>query len=115
MVQKLGQVSCPHHTEGRKYRRCRVWADGFLGSREIPRQSLNTRSWEEAQKKVREWESQGSSGPEPEPEPVSIKQACDSFIRDAGVRNLREPTLYKYHLLFRQLRDFALRKGLRFM
>ena len=29
------------------------------------------------------------------------------FIADAEAQNLREPTRYKYRLLFRQLQDFA--------
>jgi integrase/recombinase XerD len=41
-----------------------------------------------------------------------VKEACDKFIADAEARNLREPTLYKYRLLFRQLRDFATQYGL---
>ncbi len=42
-----------------------------------------------------------------QPKPLTVKEACDKFIADAEARNLREPTLYKYRLLFRQLRDFA--------
>jgi integrase/recombinase XerD len=46
---------------------------------------------------------------------VTIKQACDSFEADAKARDLREPTLYKYRLLFRRLQEFAEGRGLRFV
>jgi site-specific recombinase XerD len=36
-----------------------------------------------------------------------VKEARDKFLVDAEARNLREPTLYKYRLLFRQLQEFA--------
>ena len=36
-----------------------------------------------------------------------MKEACDKFLVDAEARNLREPTLYRYRLLFRQLQEFA--------
>jgi hypothetical protein len=36
-----------------------------------------------------------------------VAEACDKFIDDAEAQNLREPTLYKYRLLFRQLQNFA--------
>jgi len=39
--------------------------------------------------------------------PLTVAEACDKFIADAEAQNLREPTLYKYRLLFRQLQDFA--------
>jgi len=41
------------------------------------------------------------------PAPLTVAEACDKFIADAEAQNLREPTLYKYRLLFRQLQDFA--------
>lgn len=34
------------------------------------------------------------------------------FLADAEARSLREPTLYKYRLLFRQLQEFAALYGL---
>jgi hypothetical protein len=105
---------CPHRTKGRKYRRCRcpIWADGFLGPEEI-RKTLNTRDWEKAQAIIREWEAEGSQAPEPEA--VTITQAWEDFLADARARNLREPTVYKYDLLSRQMALFAGDQGLRFL
>jgi integrase/recombinase XerD len=58
------------------------------------------------------WESEGIVGGGA---PVLIKTACDKFLEDAKARGLREPTLYKYRLLFRQLQEFADSNGLAFV
>ncbi len=106
--------SCPHKNEGRKYRRCQcpVWVDGHLNGVEIHK-TLRTRDWQKAQDLVRQWEAEGQ--PTQEEQPVSVKEACDKFVADAEARNLREPTLYKYRLLFRQLQNFARENGLSFI
>jgi integrase len=105
---------CDHRSEGRKYRRCRcpIWADGFLGREEI-RKSLETTDWEKAQGIIREWEAEGPQAPDPDP--VTIAQAWEEFMADAKARNLREPTVYKYHLLSRQMARFAEDQGLRLL
>ena len=46
---------------------------------------------------------------------LGIKDACDRYMQDAQARDLKEPTLYKFRLLFRQLQAFADDKGLVFM
>jgi integrase/recombinase XerD len=106
--------SCEHRSEGRRYRRCRcpIWADGVLNGAEV-RRSLEMRDWEKAQQRVREWEAEGEITTTAQP--VTIEQACDDFLEDAKARKLREPTLYKYRLLFRQMREFAAEQGLRFL
>ena len=107
---------CDHRNEGRDYRRCKcpVWVDGFLAKTEL-RQSLKTRDWQKATETVREWEARGTIKEETHDQPVTIQHACDEFIRDAQARELREPTLYKYRLLFRRLQEFAGEQGLRFV
>ena len=105
---------CAHRTEGRGYRRCRctIWVDGFIGRQEI-RKSLGTRDWDEAQKTIREWEAAGEL-PVPQAEqPITIEQATSEFIADAEARNLKDKTVYKYRLLFRQLSEFAENQGIR--
>lgn len=106
--------NCEHRVEGRKYRRCRcpIWVDGSLNGVEI-RESLEHRDWEKAQGQIREWEAEGMIAATVQP--ITIEQACDAFLEDAQARKLREPTLYKYRLLFRQIREFAGEKGLRFL
>ncbi|MDA2914396.1 phage integrase SAM-like domain-containing protein, partial [Acidobacteriia bacterium AH_259_A11_L15] len=72
---------------------------------------MGLRDWQKANEKAREWEAQGKIETE-KPEPTTVKAACNSFESDAVARGLREPTLYKYRLLFRQLQDFARDNGL---
>jgi integrase/recombinase XerD len=102
---------CVHRSKGRKHRHCRcpVWVDGYLNGIRIHR-SLDTRDWEKGQRIVREWEAEGEKSKEPEA--VTIAQACEEFLRDATARNLREPTIYKYRLLFRRLHEFTRGKGI---
>jgi integrase/recombinase XerD len=107
---------CAHRNTGRKYRRCRcpIWADGFIGRQEI-RKSLGTRDWDEAQKKVREWEAAGDITDPPDKQPITIEQARDEFLADAEARNLKDKTIYKYRLLFRQLVEFSQGRGIRYL
>ncbi|SRR5258707_1965325 len=97
---------CKQRHDGRSYRRCPcpVWVDGLLNGVEI-RRSLKTRDWQSAHELVRQWEADGKR--EERPAPIAVKDACDKFISDAEARGLREPTVYKYRLLFRQLQEFA--------
>ena len=106
------QDRCEHRRDGRKYRRCHcpVWVDGWLNGEEIHK-SLRTRDWEKAQRIVRDWEAEGEQSEEQEV--MTIVRACEIFLEDATARSLREPTLYKYRLLFRRLQEFAQGKGIR--
>lgn len=108
--------NCEHRSEGRKFRRCRcpIWADGFLAGQEI-RKSLNTVNWQMAQDTVRVWEAKGNLYSDEKDLGLTVKAACERFINDGDARGLREPTLYKYRLLFRQLGEFSNSKGLRFL
>jgi integrase/recombinase XerD len=114
-VYRRHRKNCKHLLEGRKYRHCQcpLWIDGILGGVEI-RESLKIRDWQRAQQIAREWEVKGKRI-EDAPQPITFKQACDKFVADAEARGLREPTLYKYKLLFRQLQSFAKDRGLRFL
>lgn len=112
IIYRRHEKRCVHRPKGRKHRHCRcpVWVDGHLNGVRI-HHSLDTREWEKAQRIVREWEAEGEKSKEPES--VTIAHAHEEFIRDATARNLREPTLYKYRLLFRQLQEFSQSKGIR--
>ncbi len=114
-IYRRHRRACPHRGQGRKYRRCQcpIWADGFLGGQEI-RKSLGLRDWTQAQGKVREWEF-GNRQTVEQPQPVNISEATEKFLADAEARRLNESTVYKYKLLFGRLKDFAARRGLRFL
>lgn len=105
---------CPHRGKGRRYRRCRcpLWVDGFLSQVEI-RKSLGLLDWENAQQLIREWEAEGT--PVQKLQTVSVKQAHEEFLSDARDRKLRESTLKKYSVLFRQIDSFAAESGLLFL
>jgi len=77
------------------------------------RKSLGIRDWQKAQDLIRKWEADGRVVEEAKP--TSVIEACEKFLTDAEARNLREPTLYKYRLLFRQLQEYANDNGLQFI
>jgi integrase len=108
--------ACEHRAKGRKYRHCRcpIHVDGFLNGARV-RVALDARDWQKAQEKVREWEAEGSMETERRPELVTVERATEEFLRDAEARNLRASTLYKYRLLFSQMKRFAFDMGLRFV
>jgi integrase/recombinase XerD len=76
------------------------------------RRSLKTRNWQKALAEARQKELEGFKQKTQSP---TIEQACDKYLEDAKARELREPTLYKFRLLFRQLKQFATDKGLVFV
>jgi integrase len=114
IIYRRHEKRCVHRPRGRKHRHCRcpVWVDGHLNGVRV-HQSLDTRDWEKAQRIVREWEAEGERPAETEA--VTIARACEVFLEDAAARNLREPTLYKYRLLFRRLQEFGKGKGIQFV
>jgi len=115
-IYRRHRKDCAHRSEGRKYRRCRcpIWVDGFLAGIEI-RKSLDTKDWEKAQDEIRKWEAEGKEVTEKNARHVSIEHATAEFETDATARGLRERTIYKYKVLFRQLEGFADAKRLRFL
>jgi integrase len=46
---------------------------------------------------------------------VTIEKATAAFEDDAEARGLRKPSIYKYKLLFKQLKAFAENEGIRFL
>ncbi len=115
-IYRRHRKGCEHRNEGRKYRRCRcpIWVDGFLAGQEI-RKSLDTTDWREAQDIVREWEAKGQIVHEVANTSLSFAAAFDTFIADCKARGLREASIYKYRLLFKQLREFADQQGRRYL
>jgi len=119
-IYRRHKKACGHRDKGRRYRGCQcpIWVDGFLAGKEI-RESLTKlfelRDWQKAQEKVREWEASGSMESEHEAEAVTVEQSTKEFLQDAEARNLRASTVYKYRLLFAQIKAFALDAGFRFL
>jgi integrase/recombinase XerD len=90
------RCGCPIHTDyrvnGKRYRR-----------------TLKTTNWQKAIADARKRELEGF---QEKPKSPTVEQATDAFIQDAKARALREPTLYKFTLLFRQMKQFADKEGL---
>lgn len=117
-IYRRHQKDCEHRAEGRRYRRCHcpIWVDGSLAGQEIHR-SLGLLNWDEAQALIRKWETdKQSKSKSPEDEtPITADQAWKCFLSDMEARNLSISTVRKYKLLSRQMQDFAVRHGLRFL
>jgi integrase/recombinase XerD len=107
--------SCGHRNEGRNYRRCRcpIWVDGSLGGREI-RKALGELDWERAQKSVREWEAIREL-PERATGQTTVGNAMAEFLADAKARKLKDSTVDRHRILFRQLEAFAASQGIRYL
>ncbi len=105
------EKTCPHTRRKSKKCHCPIWVDWRVSGKRI-RKPIGLRDWGLAQQRARVWESEGVVGGGT---PILIKTACEKFLDDAKARGRREPTLYKYRLLFRQLQAFAEEHGLVFI
>jgi integrase len=87
---------------------CPIYAEYRVNKRRF-RRTLKTTNWQKALADARKKEMEGFK------EKVTsstVEQATDAFLADAKARELREPTLYKFRLLFRQMKSFADAHGL---
>lgn len=90
---------------------CPIFKEWRVNGRKF-RKSMKTRNLQKALSIVRQEEIVGVRKPTTSP---AIKDACDKYLQDAQARALKDPTLYKFRLLFRQLQTFAENKGLIFV
>jgi integrase/recombinase XerD len=97
---------CDH--KERTWRRCScpLWVDGLLRGRRHHK-SLKVRNWGIAAEMAQKLEAEGV-----EEEAKKIQDATDDFVRDAEARGLRKGSIYKYRLMFQQLKEFAEARGL---
>lgn len=108
--------NCTHRSNGRKYRRCHcpLWADGFIGRLEV-RKAVGTSQWEKGLDTIREWETSGALPVKDEKQPTSIDVAKTQFLADAEARKLKDSTIDRHRILFRQLDAFATSQGIRYL
>jgi integrase/recombinase XerD len=103
------------------YRRCHCpkWINGTLSSGKFIRISAQTRSWENAERKVRAMDGDTEPPRPPEPETeirISIDDAVQQFLRDEAARQLAKTTTCQSKTLFeRQLLSWARTEGLVFL
>lgn len=90
---------------------CPIYQEFRVGKKRF-RKSLKTRNWQKAIAEARKNELEAFKQ---KPKSPTIEQACAAYLQDATARELREPTLYKFKLLFRQLKEFAANEGLVFV
>lgn len=89
---------CRHTSRDERRCSCPIAVEGTLDG-EYLRRSLGVRSWEAAQKKIREWETTGRK------DPVKVSYACNSFLKDCEARRVGPAQLGKYKLLIKELKD----------
>lgn len=90
---------------------CPIYQEFRINGRRF-RKTLKTTNWQKALADAR---SKEMGGFEEKPKSPTIDQACKAYLADAKARELRQPTLYKFDLLFRQLEEFAKNQGLVFV
>jgi integrase/recombinase XerD len=104
-------ADCPHKKKGRGWKRCGcpVWFQGMVEGRRV-RESLDTRNWEVAAKKVLSWEA----GKEKE-ERITIGEAVRRFLDDCVARSLKNASIKKYRVILEKLKDFSARRNLTYV
>lgn len=113
MIHVFRRHQPPCEQTARDYQKCAcpIYIDWRVGSQRI-RKSLKTRNWQRAIATARRMEIDGFKEQETSP---TIEDATNKFIADAEARELRPPTIYKFKLLFRQMKEFAANQGLVFV
>jgi integrase len=102
-------------------RPCPIWVRGTDPSGKYIRQSLkktigySTRDWNEAHRKIHEWEQSGN-----QPQPVvesrkTIEQLQAMYVDNMTTQNLASETIRKTRFLFAQLITFAAQQNLEFV
>ena len=102
-------------------RPCPIWVRGTSPSGEYIRQSLkktigySTRDWNEAHRKIQEWENSGS-----QPQPVvesrtTVERLQAMYVSNMTTQNLASETIRKTRFLFTQLLAFAQQQNLKFV
>lgn len=91
-------ADCKFASRDHRNCQCPIWVQGILDGRKI-RKSLNLRSWEAAQKLIRDWEANPTGAA------VTVNEACEKFITDAQARKLSEPMLRKLRHVTKELKD----------
>jgi site-specific recombinase XerD len=100
---------CPvEHREEMRECSCPILKEWRVNGKRFPK-SMKTGNYQKALAIVRREEIDGIKQLTMSP---LIKDACDKYMEDARAPNLKEPTLYKFQLLFRQLQDFASDQGI---
>ena len=91
---------------------CPIWVDGFHNGGEI-RRSLRQSTWDDAVEVLETLKD--NKGQSVRPEPITIENAKKKFLDDMEHCGLAEVTIYKYRIMFKQLKALAIARGLRYL
>lgn len=114
-IYRRHSSDCVHKADGRKWKRCKcpIWTDGSLNGNELRTslEKVGCQTWEQAQAKVREWETGGST------EIVSfggttIPESITRFIAGAEARKLAKRTIQGYTYFLHHVQEFCTTKGI---
>src|SRR3954466_14638017 len=96
---------CPHRAKGQHFTKCScpIWCDGELHGKRC-RQSLSTRDWGRATRKLAQLEDPDATPAKP------IREAIEKFQQH--IRSLEHSTQRKYGNVLRQLQAYCDRRGL---
>jgi site-specific recombinase XerD len=118
--------SCKFKDRGRDYQKCQcpVWVDGTLGVKRLHK-TCDTRSWQVALDRIREWELAGEIVKPKAERLVEITEAVDVYLKDCELRGLADNTISGLRSTLRNagqfidkspcLLQFAQRQGLVYM
>jgi integrase len=90
---------------------CPIFKEWRVNGRRF-RKSMKTKNYQKALSIIRQEELTGVKKTTTSPK---VMDACDKYLLDTTARGLKEPTLYKFRLLFRQLQDFSAEQGIVFI
>jgi integrase/recombinase XerD len=90
-------ASCKFRSRKNRNCQCPIAVEGVLHGRKM-RKSLDLRSWVAAQKLVRDWEANPNAT-------VTVKEACEKFIKEQEDRNLSEAFLRKLRNVTKELTE----------
>jgi integrase/recombinase XerD len=120
---RLHLRDCPYRPKGRRHWTCScpIHLDTRINGRRVQK-ALGTTDWELGQKlsailiEAENAISRPKVGTPPaQNEAISVDGAWENFLVRVKARNLKKQTVDKYELLFRKMKLFAQRKGLRFL
>ena len=106
-------AACPHKDKGSKWKKCScpIWVTGRLPTGKYIKESLNISSWEGAQFKVRQMETDDLLPTPQESKEITIDYAVTRFFTDAQHRKLSDETVKKLRQVTDQLKTFCTSKG----
>ena len=111
------ESKCPHKEKGRAWTKCQcpVWCDGEHDARRI-RQSLETRDWARAGRKLSDLEDELNREARGEAEPEHKRKSTSDSVRVfLGQCEVEPSTMKKYRRVGDLLTDFAKSRGITFM